>query len=226
MNYPIGRAALGFFGGHALDPHYHPGGFHVLPLDASSFLHTIRRLLDRHPWPVTLAQLNMLDSHDTARVLHQAGGDRAALQLMLLFLLTAPGAPCIYYGTEIGMTGGPDPDCRRAFPWDESAWDHDLLSFARRAIALRHAHAALRYGDFEALYAEGRACAYGRRYGDDAVVSVFNAGQTPVSVAVPVRGFLSNGAFDDALNDSPGRVADGLLRLELAGQAAAVFAAP
>ena len=49
-----------------------------------------------------------------------------------------PGAPCIYYGDEIGLEGANDPDCRRAFPWDEAAWDQPTLTFVRAALRLRH----------------------------------------------------------------------------------------
>ena len=82
-------------------------------------------MLGLYAWPVTQAQLNLLDSHDTARFIYQASGDLEALRLAILFLMTMPGAPCLYYGTEIGMDGGPDPDCRRAFPWDPQSWNHE-----------------------------------------------------------------------------------------------------
>ena len=137
MNYGVGRAALGLFAAETLDREYRPGGFKLMPLRGRAFSHQIERLLALYPEAITQVQLNMLDSHDTARFVNQAGGDRDALRLSLLLLMALPGAPCIYYGTEVGMTGGPDPDCRRAFPWhDEAAWDRDLLDFTRRAIAL------------------------------------------------------------------------------------------
>jgi cyclomaltodextrinase / maltogenic alpha-amylase / neopullulanase len=41
--------------------------------------------------------------------------------------MTYPGAPMLYYGDEIGLEGGRDPDCRRAMLWDHTRWDHDLL---------------------------------------------------------------------------------------------------
>ncbi len=116
MNYGISRAALGLFGRETFDRHYRPGGFRLAPLGARAFANEIERLMGLYPWPITQVQFNLLDSHDTARFIHQAGGDWDALKLSLLFLLTIPGAPCIYYGTEIGMVGGHDPDCRRAFP--------------------------------------------------------------------------------------------------------------
>ncbi len=51
--------------------------------------------------------------------------------------MTVPGAPTIYYGGEIGLEGDKDPDCRRAFPWQEYQWDQDLLTFVRQLISQR-----------------------------------------------------------------------------------------
>lgn len=70
--------------------------------------------------------MNLLDSHDTDRFLTLLRGDRRRLKLALCLLFFFPGMPCVYYGDEIGMTGGYDPDCRKGFPWDEAKWDTDL----------------------------------------------------------------------------------------------------
>ena len=207
MNYPLGRAALGFFAAETLDQEYRPGGFRVPSLQAPAFAAELDRVLTQYAWPITLAQLNLLDSHDTARFLHQAGGDRDALRLALLFLMVAPGAPCIYYGDEIGMTGGPDPDCRRAFVWDPLQWDHDLFAWTQKATALRHAHPALRRGDFKSLYAVDRVYALGRRCESDGVVALFNAGRLPATVTMDVAGFLPDGVYPDALAGQAGTVA-------------------
>jgi neopullulanase len=225
MNYPLGRAALGFFAADTLDPGYRPGGFRVQPMQARAFAAEVDHILAQYAWPITLAQLNLLDSHDTARFLYQAGGDVSALKLALLFLIAAPGAPCIYYGTEIGMTGGPDPDCRRAFPWDPGAWDQDLLTWTRKAVALRHAHPALRSGSFTCLYAADGLYALGRRHEADSAVAVFNAGRLPAALTFDVTGFLPDGAYLDALSGLTGRVSGGRLRsLPLPPRSAAVFA--
>ena len=104
---------------------------------------------------MTRAQLNLLDSHDTARFITCARGDESALRLAALFMLTYPGAPCIYYGDEIGLDGRHDPDCRKAFPCDENRWNHDLRDFFKRCIALRWAHPALRRGDLGIVLGAG-----------------------------------------------------------------------
>ncbi len=227
MNYPLGRAALGFFAADTLDPEYKPGGFRVQPIQAQVFAAELDRVLSQYAWPITFAQLNLLDSHDTARFLHQAGGDRDALKLALLFLMTAPGAPCIYYGDEIGMTGGPDPDCRRAFNWDPLQWDHDLFAWTRQAIALRHAHPALRRGRYKSLYALDSVYAFGRQYDADGVIVIFNAGRSAATVTLEVAGFLADGVYPDALAGqagAAGSVSGGYLNaLTLPPRSAVVF---
>lgn len=225
MNYGVARAALGFFARDTFDRGYRPGGFKLAPLSARAFGNQVERLMGLYDWQVTLAQFNLLDSHDTARFLHQAGGDKSALRLALLFLLTLPGAPCIYYGTEIGMTGGHDPDCRRAFPWhDPASWDRDLLAFTRRAVALRHAHVALRRGTYEPLYAHDEVVAYGRRAEAEGAVVLFNAGREPRVVSVDVSDLLPDGALSDVWGGLPGRISRGVLRhLELPARSVAIF---
>ena len=68
------------------------------------------------------SMLDLLDSHDTARFLTVSGGDTARLRNAAAFLFTFVGMPCTYYGTEIGMTGENDPDCRKAFDWDPDVY--------------------------------------------------------------------------------------------------------
>ncbi len=224
MNYGVARAALGFFAAATFDHDYRPGGFRLHEMGARQFVREIERLMKRYAWPITLAQLNLLDSHDTARFLTQAGGDRSALALAILLLMTIPGAPCIYYGTEIGMTGGPDPDCRRAFPWDENTWDHELLMLVKRAIALRHAYPVLRRGEFERYYASDDVCTFGRRLPDAAAVVAFNAGQEARTINIDTGDLLSDGFAEDVWNGGTVRVSNGIVRhVNLAPRSAAVL---
>lgn len=155
MNYVFSRAALGFFGAETLNTSYRPGGFPLYTLGAKEFAATIENTLTLHDWGIVQAQLNLMDSHDTARTLWIVNGDESALRLCTLFQMTMPGAPCVYYGTEIGMTGATDPYCRAAFPWEaKEQWNDSLLDFFRKVIALRHENPILRTGKVRTLYAD------------------------------------------------------------------------
>lgn len=225
MNYGISRAALGLFGRESFDREYRPGGFKLVPLGARAFANEVERLMGMYPWEVVQAQFNLLDSHDTARFIHQAKGDWQTLKQALLFLMTIPGAPCLYYGTEIGMTGGPDPDCRRAFPWhDRASWKLDLLDFTKRAIRLRREHPALRQGKYAAVYAHEDILAFARRSAEESALVLFNAGPEARAVTLDVADLLPDGVLTDVWAGVQARVSKGMVRhLELPGQSAAVF---
>lgn len=138
--------------------------------------------------------MNLLDSHDTARFLSIAGGDVAALKLATLCQMTFPGAPSIYYGDEIGMRGGKDPDCRRAFIWDEATWDIGLRDYFKQCIALRRRYRALRDGGFNVLFAEGRVIAYLRARGDEKLIVALNSGPAAATMNIVVRDVLPEGS--------------------------------
>ncbi len=122
MNYVVTRAAIGFFGRETLDAELARAvGHGVRKLRVGEFAHEIDRAMALYEDEITQAQLNLLGSHDTPRVASLLGNDRSALALAYSFLFTIPGAPCIYYGDEIQMLGGPDPDCRRSFPAERFA---------------------------------------------------------------------------------------------------------
>lgn len=78
--------------------------------------------------------LNTLDSHDTARILTVAGNDQDLALQAMAFIFMQTGSPCIYYGDEMGMTGGNDPDCRKPMDWSKDGcpvWQrvHQLIEF-------------------------------------------------------------------------------------------------
>lgn len=177
MNYGFTKACIEFFIGKRGDASLWQGGYgDVLPCDAIGFAAQIEALLSRYPSAATHTMLNLLDSHDTARFVTIARGDEAAMRLATLMQMTYPGAPCIYYGDEIGLPGGRDPDSRRAMPWDRRQWDTGMQAYVRKCIALRHAHPALRTGAFKVLVAEGMVFAFARYSEDDVIIVIFNAG--------------------------------------------------
>lgn len=78
---------------------------------------------------------NLLDSHDTPRILTLCKGNKELMKSVLTFMFIQKGTPCIYYGTEVGMEGEMDPDCRRCMVWEDQ--DEDLRNFFKQLIALR-----------------------------------------------------------------------------------------
>ena len=82
---------------------------------------------------------NLLDSHDTARVLTVANGDKNCVKTALMFMFLQIGTPCIYYGTEFGLQGNHDPDCRRVMPWNEDEQDLEMYEFTRKIVQFRRA---------------------------------------------------------------------------------------
>ena len=230
MNYPVTVASLGFFGGERLnlEETRRAGGYHDAlrgPLDATEFADRIDWILSLYDPAITHAQLNLLDSHDTPRFITSVGGDRSALELAALFMFTYPGAPCVYYGDEIGLSGRHDPDCRKSFPWDESRWDRDRLAFFKKCIALRKAHPALRRGSVHRLHARDGVYVFGRRLEGETLVIALNADAGARAVDVPVGTLgLGDGSLADAWTGSRYIIADGILRgLKLAPRSGVVL---
>ncbi len=175
MNYPFTDAVLEFFARESLD--------------AARFSQHIVRNMFSYPQQVSEVMFNLLDSHDTARLLQQCGGDQRKMRLAAAFQLTFPGAPCVYYGDEIGLTGGDDPDCRGTMEWDPEQQEQELLSFYRRLIRLRKRHPALRQGTLKFLLAEGGGSqlVYRRRHGEETLLVAMNRAATAGTVSVKME---------------------------------------
>lgn len=225
MNYLFTRACLGFFIRDADRELLSGVGYSPVPkLDAGEFADEIDRILALYDPEINHALLNLLDSHDTARFLSIAKGDESALRLATLFQMTYPGAPCIYYGDEVGMEGGRDPDCRRAFPWDEGCWNTGVRDFVKRCIALRRAHPALRRGDFTRLHARAGVYAFGRRLGHEILVVVLNSSLADTTVDIDVGGYLADSTvMVDVWREEPARVEGGKLSLTVPKRAGVVM---
>lgn len=142
--------------------------------------------------------------------------ERKLQKLIAVLQMTYVGAPLIYYGDEVGMWGGNDPDCRKPMIWDDIRYDdevrnpdgsrrrpdtvvvdHDLLAHYRKVIGIRNSHEALQTGEFRTLRAEGNIFIFERSRAGDRVVVVINAGADAVRVPNPFPG-----PARDLLNDT------------------------
>ena len=124
---------------------------------------------------------NILDSHDTPRLLTQAKGSKDLVKQVQAFMYLQPGVPCIYYGDEYGLDGGADPDCRKCMPWTEEHQDLEMFAFFKDLVAFRREYAeTLSQTDLDWQCVDDTQGVVKLERG--ALKAVFNKGEQPVSV--------------------------------------------
>jgi glycosidase len=124
MNYPFGTAISDFI----MAKPWSKG--------AIDFIHRIQSISFMYPDSVLRSTFNLLDSHDTDRLVTRLGSTARAKQALAL-LFSLPGSPCIYYGTEYALEGGHDPDCRRCMIWDPTVEEQAFARFVQSLVSLR-----------------------------------------------------------------------------------------
>ncbi len=186
MNYLFTIATIAFTAGDRFDTEYAQYDYSPCPaLSAQEYGQKIQDLLALYPEEIKLAQLNLLNSHDTPRLITTVGEDKASMELATVLLLTFPGAPSVYYGDEVGLVGGKDPDSRRGFPKTEH-WDISVLKYHKELIALRHQYPALRTGKYEILYAQDSVYIFARILDREEIIVALNVGTESATVNFPV----------------------------------------
>ena len=165
MHYPLQSAVRRFFEDESLP--------------ARAFGWQAGRCLAAYAPQVSAAQFTLLDSHDTIRLRSRVRSEDEFWQ-QLAALFTLPGSPCVYYGTELALEGGRDPDCRRCMPWDELDTDagRARLDAMRSLIALRRTEPDLQGSGVTFCPGSGRLVRYRR----GSVEVCLNAGTAPAAL--------------------------------------------
>lgn len=192
MNYPFRNAVL---------DHIARG-----KTDGPGFVQDLLGVYALYPPAVSRNMMNLLGSHDTPRIRTECGGRDDLARLAATVLLTWPGTPCIYYGDELGMEGGRDPQNRRGMRWDIATDQNATLRHYRSLVAARNASPALQTGEPVSLLSTDRSiAAYARASKDDLAVVLLNRTDQarPFSTVLPRRlAALANGRrFQDVLSD-------------------------
>jgi len=198
--------------------------------DATKLMPNLELMREAYPRPAFYALMNLLSSHDQARALHHFGWlddtqdpaviglAKQRLRLAVLFQMTYPGAPTVYYGDEVGVTGGDDPYNRATYPWADLGGQPDttLLADFKRLIKLRHDHAVLRRGSLDApLFVDAQVIVLAREYQGTWAITATNNGNNArtISVVLPTG---ANKGYRDMLGSIEAIDAkEGLLTLDV-----------
>ena len=139
-----------------------------------------------------------MDSHDTERILTTAKGDLQSVKSALTFLYLQRGTPCIYYGTELALIGGPDPDCRRVMPWERVSADNDMLNFMKELIQLRKEVAdMIQYGKVSLEEVEPDVVAVEWQHEGQILKAYFNQSKKDVVLERGQADLISLGSISD-----------------------------
>jgi cyclomaltodextrinase len=200
MNYPFLFANADFFADGKTSP--------------SQYLKRLMDLYSSYPPQVSRSMMNSLSTHDTPRFLTRCHGDQDLDRLAATVQFTWVGAPCIYYGEELGMPGGADPDNRRGMAWERATPDNPMLRYYERLVHLRRTSRALQSGDPAILLADDQAqtLAFSRTLGNDVAIIAINRSDKPQTLRIPlpqneaISSARKTGLVDDlsGLRVSPG----------------------
>lgn len=208
MNYPLKDAIIGF----------------VKSGKTSQLRETLFMLMDNYPKETLDCLMNILGTHDTARILTVFGGkecsdkdemattflsesEKAAakrkVMMAAVLQFTLPGVPCIYYGDENAMEGHRDPFCRRCFDWLHT--DEELLAFYRKLGALRQKFGVFSEGEYGEVYADSSCLLYERRNSEEVVYIWVNNSYCEYSIYVKgtFQEHLTDAVFSDRIECGP-----------------------
>jgi len=145
-------------------------------ISAQEFMNSMTTVLQSYPENVIEVTFNLVGSHDTPRILTECNEDVRRVKLIYTMLYTFMGSPCMYYGDEVGMTGGKDPDCRKCMEWDDKKQNTNLLEYVKKIISLRKTEKLLsNTGNFQFLnQVETEIVAYRKYQNEQNIVILIN----------------------------------------------------
>lgn len=160
MNYPFKLAMVDFFAKNSISAEEFNS---VLAVNRSIYMDSMTRQM----W-------NLIGSHDTKRFLTECNEDVQRMKLAIAFQFTYVGVPYVYYGDEVGMTGGDDPFSRKCMIWEDEKQNKELYEFYKKMIALRKENKVLVYGDYNILYCKDNVLLYERSYEGESMLIAIN----------------------------------------------------
>lgn len=192
MNYPFTEPMIEYFADRAIP--------------ASRMAHRLNAHLMNGMKQVNEVMFNLLDSHDTKRLLTRCRNDEKKARALLAFMFAQTGSPCIYYGTEIGLDGENDPLCRKCMVWDKEKQNQEMHTFMKRLIALRkQENTVLTEGTLEwnLLDDQNNFIRFSRTLDEKKLIYFFNQGDAARHVSLQDLNIERNKKIYDAWTEHP-----------------------
>ena len=149
--------------------------------------------------------------------------DRIALYYH--YLVSSPGIPLVYYGNEIGMTGGGDPDNRRMMRWGEAVTSEEarLRTRITGLLGLRNRHSALRYGDFLPLSADKESFVYMRNDLNEKILVILNKSESLKVLDIPLPEVMDLETAEQISGSAIYQLENGMLHVEIPAYSGSYF---
>ena len=170
MNYPFKNAIIDFFAKGIIN------GREFLDIMAEN------RVL--YMDSITKQMWNLIGSHDTKRIYNECHGNVNRMKLAIAYQFLYIGVPYIYYGDEIGLDGGDDPENRKCMIWDKEKQNRELFDFYKNMINIRKNNKVFTFGNFKEVYCENNIIAFKRVLEKEEVLCVFNNSDDSVLVNI------------------------------------------
>jgi glycosidase len=194
----------------------------------------------RHDWLYTRPDelVTFFGNHDVPRFASAEGSSPAKLKLAFGLALTLRGIPQLYYGDEIGMPGGADPDNRRDFPggWPgdpqnaftlagRTAEQQEIFAYAQKLLQLRREHPALRGGRLWHLASDESSYVFARESEEERLMVVFNNAQEARELRISLADTPVHGATGakPLFGEAAAQIAHSEARVTMPPQSLSIF---
>ena len=156
-NYPVRESMINFTKGY---------------ITSQRLKQKVMSLYENYPRESFYGNINISGTNDTERILTVLDENIELLRLLVVIQFTLPGVPLIYYGDEIGLKGGREPDNRRSYPWGKE--NKNLLEFYREIAKIRNSENGLKKGDLSIYETDSDVFAFERNYENEKIVVLVN----------------------------------------------------
>ena len=217
--------------------------------NAIDFENSMRYFMSQFSFQSLYSAMNELSNHDHSRFLTRTNKtvgrlgqknsreaeenvDKNVMMEAVVFQMTWPGCPTVYYGDEVGLAGWSDPDNRRPFPWDNQ--DKNLLEMHKFLAHVHKKSRALKLGSLEYLYLNHGIISFGRWLDKEKFVIVLNNNDCEKEIFVPVwkigldekekfKKIILTGENKFDVNENIFEIKDGFIKLVLKGKSSIVL---